>query len=90
MAAERKVSIKNVDMSEQLQQESIEVAQQAMDKHNLERDIANFIKKEFDKRHGTFWHVVVGKNYGSFVTHETKMFIYFHIGPLAILMFKAG
>ena len=36
------------------------------------------------------WHVVVGSNYGSHVVHATKNFIYFYIGPKAILIFKSG
>mmetsp|Transcript_105553 Transcript_105553/g.330754 ORF Transcript_105553/g.330754 Transcript_105553/m.330754 type:complete len:90 (+) Transcript_105553:84-353(+) len=87
---ERKAEIKNVDMAEILVTEAIELAKQAMDKYNTEREIANFIKKELDKRHTPFWHVVVGKNFGSYVTHETKHFLYFYLGQLAILIFKAG
>mmetsp|Transcript_47709 Transcript_47709/g.134696 ORF Transcript_47709/g.134696 Transcript_47709/m.134696 type:complete len:90 (+) Transcript_47709:110-379(+) len=88
--AERKPVIKNADMNESMMQEAVECATQAMDKYNTEREVANFIKKEFDKRHTPFWHVVVGKNFGSYVTHETKHFIYFYLGQLGILLFKAG
>ena len=27
---------------------------------------------------------------GSYVTHETKHFIYFYLGPVAVLLFKSG
>jgi hypothetical protein len=27
---------------------------------------------------------------GSYVTHETKSFIYFYTGPTAVLLFKSG
>ncbi|KAI0793537.1 hypothetical protein C8Q74DRAFT_1314648 [Fomes fomentarius] len=64
-----KAIIKNVDMSEELQQEAVDVASAALEKYNIEKDIAAQIKKEFDKRHGPTWHVVVGKNFGSYVTH---------------------
>jgi dynein light chain LC8-type len=64
-----KAIIKNVDMSEEMQQESVDVASAALEKYNIEKDIAAHIKKEFDKRHGPTWHVVVGKNFGSYVTH---------------------
>ncbi|KAG6334827.1 hypothetical protein ID866_4264 [Astraeus odoratus] len=84
-----KAIIKNVDMSEEMQQESVEVATAALEKYNIEKDIAAQIKKEFDKRHGPTWHVVVGKNFGSYVTHETKHFIYFYVGSLAILIWKS-
>ena len=36
------------------------------------------------------WHCIVGKNYGSDIVHQTKNFIYFYLGPLAILLFKSG
>ncbi|PFH51891.1 hypothetical protein AMATHDRAFT_58102 [Amanita thiersii Skay4041] len=84
-----KAIIKNVDMSEEMQQESVDIASAALEKFNIEKDIAAQIKKEFDRRHGPTWHVVVGKNFGSYVTHETKHFIYFYIGSLAILIWKA-
>lgn len=64
-----KAIIKNVDMSEELQQESVDIASAALEKYNIEKDIAAHIKKEFDRRHGPTWHVVVGKNFGSYVTH---------------------
>lgn len=64
-----KAIIKNVDMSDEMQQESIDIASTALEKYNIEKDIAAQIKKEFDRRHGPTWHVVVGKNFGSYVTH---------------------
>ncbi|KAF5316625.1 hypothetical protein D9619_006677 [Psilocybe cf. subviscida] len=84
-----KAIIKNVDMSEEMQQESVDIASAALEKYNIEKDIAAQIKKEFDRRYGATWHVVVGKNFGSYVTHETKHFIYFYIGTLAILIWKS-
>jgi len=107
-----KAIIKNVDMNEELQQESVDITNAALEKYNVEKDIAAYIKKEFDRRHGATWHVVVGKNFGSYVTHglssflcllfhtrggattnllhaETKHFIYFYVGPLAILIWKS-
>ena len=33
---------------------------------------------------------IVGRNFGSYVTHETKHFIYFYLGQVAILLFKSG
>ena len=64
-----KAVIKNVDMSEEMQQEAVDIATVALEKYNIEKDIAAQIKKEFDRRHGPTWHVVVGKNFGSYVTH---------------------
>ena len=48
---ERKAVIKNADMSEDMQQDAIDCATQALEKYNIEKDIAAFIKKEFDKKY---------------------------------------
>ncbi|KAK4231719.1 dynein light chain type 1-domain-containing protein [Podospora fimiseda] len=85
--------IKSADMTEDMQQEAIEVAQEAMAKFTVEKDIAQHIKRTFDERKGPTWHAIVGRNFGSFVTHvnkqsETKHFIYFYLGHCAILLFK--
>nr|XP_033478684.1 dynein light chain 2, cytoplasmic-like [Epinephelus lanceolatus] len=87
---DRKAVIKNADMSEEMQQDAVDCAMQAMDKYNTEKDIAAFVKKEFDKKYNPTWHCIVGRNFGSYVTHETKYFIYFYLGQVAILLFKSG
>ena len=69
-----------------MQQDAIDVATQAVEKHNIEKDIAAFIKKEFDKKYNPTWHCIAGRNFGSYVTHETKHFIYFYLGQVAILL----
>ncbi|KAM3143131.1 Dynein light chain 2 [Paramecium bursaria] len=78
--ADRKAVVKNADMSEEMQQDAIDCANQALEKFNIEKDIAAFIKKEFDKKYNPTWHCIVGRNFGSYVTHETKHFIYFYMG----------
>ena len=114
-----KAVIKNADMTEDMQQAAVDCAQEAMQKFNLEKDIAAHVKKEFDKRYNPTWHCIVGRNFGrydlfchtllelacacsrcesvhdlsfyfSYVTHETKHFIYFYMGQVAILLFKSG
>jgi dynein light chain LC8-type len=81
--AERKAVIKNADMSEDMQQDAVDCASQALEKYNIEKDIAAFIKKEFDKKYNPTWHCIVGRNFGSYVTHETKHFIYFYLGQVS-------
>jgi dynein light chain LC8-type len=80
-----KAIIKNVDMSDEMQQESVDVASAALEKYNIEKDIAAHIKKEFDKRHGPTWHVVVGKNFGSYVTHGTCL-----VSSLCVMRFDTS
>lgn len=40
------------------------VLPQALEKFNIEKDIAAFIKKEFDKKYNPTWHCIVGRNFG--------------------------
>ncbi|KAL0488224.1 dynein light chain [Acrasis kona] len=88
--SDRKAVVKNADMPEEVQNDAILVAQQALDKFSIEKDIAAHIKKEFDRKYNPTWHAVVGRNFGSYVTHETKHFIYFYLGQVAVLLFKSG
>lgn len=87
-ASARSAVVKATDMAEDMQHEAIEVAVKALDLFNTEKEMASFIKREFDKR-GPFWHCAVGRNFGSFVTHETKCFTYFYIGQTGFLIFKS-
>lgn len=43
--SDRKAVIKNADMSEEMQQDAVECATQALEKYNIEKDIAAHIKK---------------------------------------------
>jgi len=88
--SDRKPVIKNVDMSDEMQTDAVEFTTQALEKFTIEKDMAAFVKREFDKKYGATWHCVIGRHFGSYVTHETKHFIYFYIGTMAILLFKSG
>ncbi|TNY18565.1 hypothetical protein DMC30DRAFT_418719 [Rhodotorula diobovata] len=95
--------IKSADMADEMQEVAIQVATEAMQVADAEekdietaltstsdKQIAAHIKRAFDKRYGPTWHVVVGKNFGSYCTHETGHFLYWYMGNIAILLFKAG
>ncbi|ELW69044.1 Dynein light chain 1, cytoplasmic [Tupaia chinensis] len=75
---DRKAVIKNADMSEEMQEDSVEGVTQVLEKHNIEKDPVALIRKEFDKDNPT-WHCIVGRNFGSYMTRETKHFIYFSL-----------
>nr|XP_054764358.1 dynein light chain 1, cytoplasmic-like [Lytechinus pictus] len=90
---DKEFEIKNSDMSKEMEDDAVELALAMLrDKQNkpLEKDIAAELKKEFDTKHEPTWHCIVGRNYGSHVTHEKNHFIYFYVGRTAILLFKSG
>ncbi|VDP20049.1 unnamed protein product [Schistosoma margrebowiei] len=68
MMSEHKAVVKNADMSDDMQQEAVDCAAQALEKYSVEKDIAAFIKKEFDKKYNPTWHCIVGRNFGRLVT----------------------
>ena len=84
--------IKNADMPQEMQADAVETAIQAGQLFSAEKDIAAYIKREFDKKYNPTWHCIVGTNFGSQVTFETGRFVYFFLrqGFTAVLLFKAG
>ena len=94
-----KVVIKCSDMPEKIQLEAISQGIQAFYRNIPENPedpsesylkIAEEIKKEFDHKYKKAWHCIVGDNFGSFVTHESKTFIFFSIDKISILLFKTA
>lgn len=138
------MQVRLADMSDELQQSAQDIAVLAFQEHTLEKDRAQYIKKEMDRcvgqqathvdrrcrlssidagpalstlrarktmltmllplpcwsyqpffrslshirvdrQHGQTWHCIVGKNFGSYVTHETGNFIYFYLNSAAIV-----
>lgn len=43
--SDKKAVIKNADMSDDMQQDAVDYAMQAMEKFNIEKDIAAYVKK---------------------------------------------
>ena len=84
------VVIKASDMTEELQNDAVQIAKQALDRYTVEKDIAAFIKNAFDRKHSPTWHCVVGHSFGSYVTHESGRFIFYYIGNYAILLFRSA
>ncbi|KAK2645644.1 hypothetical protein Ddye_020839 [Dipteronia dyeriana] len=86
----KRVIIKSADMKDDMQKEAVDIAIAAFERNSVEKDVAERIKKDFDKKHGPTWHCIVGSNFGSYVTHETNHFVYFYLDQKAVLLFKSG
>lgn len=81
--------LKASDLAESIQVKVLELACDARQSYKVERDIAAFLKKELDLLYGSSWHVIVGKSFGLYVTHEQGYFAYFYVDDLAFLVFKS-
>merc|ERR1712072_1323818 len=88
-----KVKLRN-DMPDDMLKDAIETSRRVLngitDFDTQGLTCAEDIKQEFDTRWSPHWHVVIGRNFGSFVTHETRCFVYFYLDDKAVMLFKAG
>ena len=84
------VKIKLIDMEDEMKEEAVHKAIEALKEYSTERDIAQCLKDFFDDKYQPAWHCIVGKSFGSFVTHETKSFIFFTVNGYTILLWKNG
>ncbi|CAI4224374.1 unnamed protein product [Auanema sp. JU1783] len=76
-------------MTTEMEQVACDTAVQAMKNYQTEQLIAKFMKETFDKIYGKAWQCVCGKHFGSYVTFEPDSFIYFRIGAMAFILFRA-
>ena len=53
-------------------------------------DVAGQVKKQFKEKYKGAWHVIVGAQFGSFVTHETTTIAYVNLLKTYFLIFKHG
>lgn len=61
-ASTAKAVIKNVDMSDEMQQWTVDIAQEALKQFSVEKDVAAHIKRQMDSKCGPTWHVVAGQH----------------------------
>jgi len=89
--------IKKTDMPRDMQQWLIDTANRHFERvkggGNIEKDLADCLKKEFDRNYDPTWECIFGlkvDNIDSYVNKETKnyAFVYFH--QTSFLLFKSG
>ncbi|VUZ57228.1 unnamed protein product [Hymenolepis diminuta] len=87
---EERLEVLSTKMSRNMEQDALDVASRALQRSREPREIAQYIKKEFDEKYEPNWHCIVGNHFGSYVTHIENNFIYFSQGRTAILLFKTS
>ncbi|GLU20918.1 hypothetical protein SLE2022_370930 [Rubroshorea leprosula] len=94
IAANLNVRLRSADMPPAMQERAIRRARDLLDsnpdtqKRLNPTHLAMCLKKEFDALYGPAWHCVVGKSFGTFVTHSSGGFVYFSVDKLCFLLFK--
>lgn len=54
------------------------------------RDLAQHIKQTLDQQLGSSWHVIYGRSFASYVTHERMSMLHFQLDGADIVVWKHG
>jgi len=85
-----------INMPDDMLKDAIETVTKELSEINIdnfENDglcVVQKIKDHMDELWTPSWHVIIGRNFGSMVTHESKKFLYFYYNNKAVMMYKAG
>jgi dynein light chain LC8-type len=83
------VKIHKAEIPQETSDAAIALVKAAMEKYQIEKDIATEVKKKSDEKFGGTWHVVVGRNFGCSITHDTRYVLFFQIDLMHVMMFKS-
>ncbi|RWS26598.1 dynein light chain-like protein [Leptotrombidium deliense] len=86
---EENVKVEAAEMPTAMQRIAITSTLQACRVHKTEKHIAESVKQKFDEQFGPSWHCIVGKNWGSCVTHSKQCYIRLLYKKLTILIYKS-
>jgi dynein light chain LC8-type len=85
-----KAIIKLSVLQRDVEQDVVDCAAEALNRFEEQRSVAQFMKRELDRKYGNTWHVVCGHSFGSFVTHEERSHLYFFIRDVGFLVWRTN
>eukprot|EP00877_Chromochloris_zofingiensis_P002932 jgi/Chrzof1/1263/Cz01g46230.t1 len=96
LKAEHSCKVIDSHMPEVLEKDAITIALAAVDQNKNLKDIAQFVKHEYDKKHpGSgkategVYHCVVGKTFASAISHETWHYIHMKVDTYHVILWKS-
>ncbi|EER16286.1 dynein light chain 1, putative [Perkinsus marinus ATCC 50983] len=81
---EGKNIVSDMDENCEMRTDAVTQASIAIQKYKTESEMAKHIKAFFDGKYDPNWMCVVGKDFASFGTYETKTYLFFYIGQIAV------
>uniref|UniRef100_A0A5S6R163 Dynein light chain n=1 Tax=Trichuris muris TaxID=70415 RepID=A0A5S6R163_TRIMR len=86
---ERRIRIITAEVHEKMLKVAVRLACEGLQKKKDPSDIAEAIVRAFKKamKHA-HWHCIIGKRYGSNVSHEQGYYLYFYVDQLAVMLFR--
>ena len=83
------VKIHKAEIPDDIRDAAIKSVQGELAKGIIEKDIATNVKKFCDDKFTGTWHVVIGRNFGCSITHDTKYVLFFMVDLMHVLIFKS-
>ncbi|XP_022255188.1 dynein light chain LC6, flagellar outer arm-like, partial [Limulus polyphemus] len=83
------IKIQAADMPADMQRKALARATQAIKVYTTEKLIAESIKQDFDSLYNPTWHCIVGRNWGSCVTHSKQCYIRLAYRDMTVLLYRS-
>ncbi|EYC28738.1 hypothetical protein Y032_0007g3389 [Ancylostoma ceylanicum] len=80
------IQLRDTNMNEEKTNDAIFLLGRAIEEAGIENQIATFLKKKFDEKHGGSWQCIVGRNFGMHL--DCIEFIHMYISKISILLFR--
>jgi dynein light chain LC8-type len=85
----KELKIQAADMPLHMQRTALHSTAQALRVYGTEKHIAESVKQDFDQLFGLSWHCIVGRNWGSCVTHSKQCYIRILYRDFTVLLYKS-
>ena len=73
---------------EDIKDKAFEMGFEALNKYTAEKEMADYIKNEFDILFEPDWQVVIGKDFSVAFSFEIENFVFFQIEDIYFLLYK--
>ena len=83
-----KVNLLKCDITDDIKDKAFEMGFEALNKYTAEKEMADYIKSEFDILFEPDWQVVVGKDFSVAFSFEIENFVFFQIEDIYFLLYK--
>jgi len=87
------VEVEQTDMPDNIRNFAVNIIEKAVlnpQNQNIERNIALEIREKMNQEFKPQWQCVVGKKYGTSITHEKESLMYALTNDYGILIFRGG
>ena len=83
-----KANLLKCDITDDIKDKAFEMGFEALKKYTAEKEMADFIKSEFDKLYEPDWQIVIGKDFSVAFSFEIENFVFFQIEDIYFLLYK--